>query len=62
MGHAIREKKTELGNLIALEMGKIAQEGWGEVQECIDIADFAVGLSRQMYGLDHAERTLRATP
>ena len=51
MGNAMREHKDALGKLIALEMGKIVQEGWGEVQECIDIADFAVGLSRQLYGL-----------
>ena len=51
MGNAIREKKQALGSLIALEMGKILQEGLGEVQEAIDIADFAVGLSRQLYGL-----------
>ncbi|MFT4543216.1 MAG: aldehyde dehydrogenase (NAD+) [Planctomycetota bacterium] len=50
-GQAIREHKDELGRLITLEMGKIVQEGWGEVQEAIDIADFAVGLSRQLYGL-----------
>ncbi|MGD2018487.1 MAG: aldehyde dehydrogenase family protein [Planctomycetota bacterium] len=51
MGNAMREHKDALGRLITLEMGKIVQEGWGEVQECIDIADFAVGLSRQLYGL-----------
>ncbi|MCP3917808.1 MAG: aldehyde dehydrogenase family protein [bacterium] len=51
IGEAMREKKDALGRLITLEMGKIVQEGWGEVQECIDIADFAVGLSRQLYGL-----------
>ncbi len=50
-GDAMRQKKEALGRLITLEMGKIVQEGWGEVQECIDIADFAVGLSRQLYGL-----------
>ena len=50
-GEAMREKKDALGRLITLEMGKIVQEGWGEVQECIDIADFATGLSRQLYGL-----------
>lgn len=50
-GEAMREHKQALGRLISLEMGKIVQEGWGEVQECIDIADFAVGLSRQCYGL-----------
>ncbi len=57
MGNAIREKKDPLGRLITLEMGKILQEGWGEVQEAIDIADFAVGQSRMLYGLSmHSER------
>jgi aldehyde dehydrogenase (NAD+) len=57
MGNAIREKKDALGRLITLEMGKILQEGWGEVQEAIDIADFAVGQSRMLYGLSmHSER------
>ena len=57
MGEAMREKKDALGQLITLEMGKIVQEGWGEVQECIDIADFAVGQSRMLYGLSmHSER------
>ena len=51
MGNAMRDNKDALGRLITLEMGKSVQEGWGEVQECIDIADFAVGLSRQCYGL-----------
>ncbi|MBL8731499.1 MAG: aldehyde dehydrogenase family protein [Planctomycetes bacterium] len=51
MGDAFRAKKDQLGKLITLEAGKILQEGLGEVQECIDIADFAVGLSRQLYGL-----------
>ncbi len=51
MGNAMREHKDALGRLITLEMGKSVQEGWGEVQEAIDIADFAVGLSRQLYGL-----------
>ena len=50
-GEAMRKHKEALGSLIALEMGKIRQEGLGEVQEAIDIADFAVGLSRQLYGL-----------
>ena len=50
MGNALREKKKALGALVALEMGKIRAEGEGEVQEMIDIADFAVGLSRQIYG------------
>ena len=57
MGEAMRAKKDALGRLITLEMGKILQEGWGEVQEAIDIADFAVGQSRMMYGLSmHSER------
>ena len=51
IGHALREVKTELGTLVTLEMGKIRAEGEGEVQEMIDICDFAVGLSRQLYGL-----------
>lgn len=57
MGEALREKKADLGRLVALEMGKILTEGEGEVQEMIDIADFAVGLSRQLYGQTmHSER------
>ena len=49
--------KQDLGALVSLEMGKILPEGLGEVQEMIDIADFAVGLSRQLYGLTmHSER------
>ena len=56
-GDAVRELKEPLGDLIALEMGKIQAEGHGEVQEMIDICDFAVGLSRQLYGLTmHSER------
>ncbi len=51
LGNALREKKEELGALVTLEMGKIIAEGEGEVQEMIDICDFAVGLSRQLYGL-----------
>jgi aldehyde dehydrogenase (NAD+) len=51
IGDALREHKEQLGLLITLEAGKIVQEGQGEVQECIDIAEFAVGLSRQLYGL-----------
>nr|CAB3219603.1 alpha-aminoadipic semialdehyde dehydrogenase [Phallusia mammillata] len=50
IGHALREKKTLLGNLEALEVGKIAVEGAGEVQEFIDICDYAVGLSRMIPG------------
>jgi aldehyde dehydrogenase (NAD+) len=51
LGNALRERKSELGRLVSLEMGKITTEGEGEVQEMIDIADFSVGLSRQLYGL-----------
>jgi aldehyde dehydrogenase (NAD+) len=51
LGDAIREVAPELGALITLEMGKILPEGLGEVQEIIDMADFSVGLSRQLYGL-----------
>ena len=51
LGDALRAKKKELGALVSLEMGKIRAEGEGEVQEMIDICDFAVGLSRQLYGL-----------
>src|SRR5688572_5597611 len=50
-GEALREEKEALGRLVTLEAGKILQEGLGEVQEMIDICDFAVGLSRQLYGL-----------
>jgi aldehyde dehydrogenase (NAD+) len=50
-GEVLREEKQALGRLVSLEAGKIAQEGLGEVQEMIDICDFAVGLSRQLYGL-----------
>ena len=57
MGEALRLKKDALGSLVALEMGKIKQEGDGEVQEMIDIADFAVGQSRMLYGKTmHSER------
>ena len=51
MGERFRQHKEALGRLVTLETGKILPEGLGEVQECIDIADFAVGLSRQLYGL-----------
>ena len=51
LGNALRERKRELGMLVTLEAGKIIAEGQGEVQEMIDICDFAVGLSRQLYGL-----------
>ncbi|HZX10605.1 MAG TPA: aldehyde dehydrogenase family protein, partial [Acidobacteriota bacterium] len=54
---AVQEKKEPLGDLVTLEMGKIRAEGYGEVQEMIDICDFALGLSRQLYGLTmHSER------
>lgn len=57
IGDALRVHKEDLGRLVAYEMGKILQEGLGEVQEMIDICDFAVGLSRQLYGLSmHSER------
>ena len=57
MGDALREYKEPLGKLVSYEMGKSLQEGYGEVQEMIDICDFAVGLSRQLYGLSmHSER------
>ena len=50
-GQKLRANKRALGELVSMEMGKILQEGMGEVQEMIDICDFAVGLSRQLYGL-----------
>ena len=57
LGQRLRELKRPLGALVTLEMGKILAEGEGEVQEMIDICDFAVGLSRQLYGLTmHSER------
>jgi aldehyde dehydrogenase (NAD+) len=57
LGEALRESIEPLGELVSLEMGKIKAEGVGEVQEMIDICDFAVGLSRQLYGLTiHSER------
>jgi len=56
-GNLLREKKQALGTLVSYEMGKSLQEGLGEVQEMIDICDFAVGLSRQLYGNTiHSER------
>lgn len=56
-GQALREHKVMLGRLVSYEMGKSLQEGAGEVQEMIDICDFAVGLSRQLHGLTmHSER------
>ena len=51
---SLRNNKKALGQLVSLEMGKIAAEGEGEVQEMIDIADLAVGLSRQLFGLSIA--------
>ncbi len=57
IGNKLREYKEPLGKLVSYEMGKILQEGLGEVQEMIDICDFAVGLSRQLHGLTmHSER------
>ncbi len=57
IGNAIRERQDDLGELVTREMGKIRTEGVGEVIECIDMADFSVGLSRQLYGLAmHSER------
>ena len=58
IGNAFREHVEPLGELVSLEMGKIRPEGIGEVQEAVDIADFCVGLSRQLYGLTmHSERS-----
>ena len=59
IGDALRENKDELGALVTREMGKILAEGRGEVQEMIDVADFAVGLSRQLYGLTMASERPR---
>ena len=57
IGDELRKAKQELGKLVTLEAGKIVAEGQGEVQEMIDVADFACGLSRQLYGLSmHSER------
>ncbi|RYY58683.1 MAG: aldehyde dehydrogenase family protein [Chitinophagaceae bacterium] len=57
VGEALRHYKEDLGKLVSYEMGKSLQEGYGEVQEMIDICDFAVGLSRQLHGLTmHSER------
>jgi aldehyde dehydrogenase (NAD+) len=57
IGEALREYKEPLGKLVSYEMGKSLQEGYGEVQEMIDICDFAVGLSRQLHGFTmHSER------
>ena len=59
LGELLREHKEPLGELVSLEMGKIRSEGLGEVQEMIDICDFAVGLSRQLYGLTIASERPR---
>ena len=57
IGNALRSRSEALGELVTLETGKIRAEGVGEIQECIDIADFSVGLSRQLYGMTtHSER------
>lgn len=57
IGNALRDNKDALGSLVAMEMGKIKQEGDGEVQEMIDVADFAVGQARMLYGKTmHSER------
>jgi aldehyde dehydrogenase (NAD+) len=57
IGDELRKAKAELGRMVTLEAGKIVAEGQGEVQEMIDVADFACGLSRQLYGLSmHSER------
>lgn len=57
VGDALRKNKERLGRLVSYEMGKSLQEGYGEVQEMIDICDFAVGLSRQLHGFTmHSER------
>ncbi len=65
IGEALRAEKANLGALVTLECGKILQEGLGEVQEMIDICDFAVGLSRQLYGLtiasERAGHSMRET-
>jgi aldehyde dehydrogenase (NAD+) len=58
LGERFRARKTELAELITLEVGKIPQEALGEVQECIDICEFAVGLSRQLHGLTIASERL----
>ena len=59
IGNALREYKEPLGALVSMETGKIRAEGEGEVQEMIDIADFSVGLSRQLYGLTIASERPR---
>ncbi|MBL9140636.1 MAG: aldehyde dehydrogenase family protein, partial [Phycisphaerae bacterium] len=59
IGQAFRDEKDALGEIVTREMGKILPEGLGEIQECVDIADFAVGLSRQIYGLTIASERVR---
>ena len=59
LGNELRARKDALGAMVSLEMGKILSEGLGEVQEMIDMCDFAVGLSRQLYGLTIASERLR---
>ena len=59
IGDELRKAKQELGRMVTLEAGKIVAEGQGEVQEMIDVADFACGLSRQLYGLVDAQRAAR---
>ncbi|HYP72064.1 MAG TPA: aldehyde dehydrogenase family protein, partial [Variovorax sp.] len=49
-GEELRAAKADIGHIVSLEAGKITQEGLGEAQECVDICDFALGLSRQLYG------------
>ena len=65
IAEVLRAHKEPLGKLVTLEVGKILEEGKGEVQECIDVADFAVGLSRQLYGLtiksERPQHTMRET-
>ena len=60
IGEELRAEKENLGRLVSLECGKIYQEGLGEVQEMIDICDFAVGLSAPALWIDHSLRTPRA--
>ena len=62
LGELLREHKAELGELVSIEAGKIRSEGLGEVQEMIDICDFAVGLSRQLHGLTIAIGATRSPP
>ena len=61
LGNALRDAKDDLGALITLEAGKITAEGQGEVQEMIDICDFATGLSRQLYGLTTGDMSKTGT-